>query len=120
MSRAGLAAALLCGLLSLCAHLPASWADVALARHSQGALRLSAAEGTVWNGRAVLVRLDGRGGVEPGAPVRWRLLPARLLQGALVWQVVCGGVEYRLRYPGGVWQEAEADGVGDRPPPRER
>lgn len=92
MALAGLAAALAVVL----ARAPASLADVALERATQGRMRLADASGTVWSGRARLLLVDvtdartdrgpglraALGVVVPGA-FSWRLSPLPLLVGVL-------------------------------------
>jgi general secretion pathway protein N len=88
----GLAGALAAAAIVL-AQAPAAFADVALARATQGRVRLADASGTVWNGRGRIVLADvlDRGNAQAHAlagvvlPGRfgWRLSPWPLLVGVL-------------------------------------
>jgi len=89
MAGAGLVATL----AVLLSQAPASFADVALARVTQGRVRIADASGTVWNGRGRVVLADvadaerGTGRIEtvPGVVIpgafAWRLSPWPLLVG---------------------------------------
>lgn len=101
MRRLRMLVVLLSGVAALLWQLPASWADWGLARHSRGSLRLAGAEGSVWQGRAELWRLDEQGGAQPLTTVCWRWQPASLRQGRLQWRVEQGGQVGRLEWRDG-------------------
>ena len=65
--------------VALVALAPATWLDRRIAAASDGSLRLSDAEGTVWQGRGELG--DARGTWR--IPVAWRISPLPLLRGAV-------------------------------------
>lgn len=65
------------------ASLPATALAWLLARHGGGVIALDQPKGTVWNGSGVL-RLSSP---PVTSSIRWRLLPARLLSGALAVHV---------------------------------
>lgn len=104
-----------CGLGSLLYHLSARWVDAGLARQSHGALRLAEAEGTVWRGRAKLIRLDASGGAVAADGVSWVFQPARLRQGQWVWRVSRGERAFELEYGDGGWRTTEASAAGALP-----
>ena len=58
---------------------PATWADRRLANATDGRLRISDAEGTVWRGRGELS--DGRGAWR--MPVAWHVAPSSVARGAI-------------------------------------
>ncbi len=72
---------------SLVAMAPATLVDAWLSRSSQGRIRLAGAEGTLWSGAGHIEFRDalGRAGVSRG--LAWRIAPAMLLRGRLVYEV---------------------------------
>jgi general secretion pathway protein N len=83
MALAGLAAVL----AVLVTQAPASFADVALERLTQGRVRLAEASGTVWSGRGriVLVDVADRGRAQSAGPIA--AVPGVVLPGRFGWTV---------------------------------
>jgi general secretion pathway protein N len=81
------AGALLGGLAALVWQAPARWLAQGLASASQGRVLLADAQGSIWNGSAVVVLTGGTGASE-----------ARLLPGRLAWQLTphARGLDLRL------------------------
>ncbi len=76
--------------LALIATAPATLIDASLQRATEGRLRLAEAQGTLWSGTGLLeIRdTDGRSGV--ARHLVWRVAPASLLRGHLVYVVGLG------------------------------
>lgn len=102
-----LAIAVLGALFFGVAVVPARYADAALAQATQGRMRLAQAEGTVWNGSARLVLVDGDAIGAAGAPARGDPVDAPLagvaIPGRLEWTVralplLVGRIDAQLRF----------------------
>jgi len=81
-------------MLALIATAPATLADAGLQRASQGRLRLAEAHGTVWSGSGQIEIRDAGGRPGVAKDLAWRVVPASLLRGHLVWEV---GLEQATR-----------------------
>jgi len=81
------AALLFLTLLFFLAHPPASLMDIAFARLSGGKLRLAAAEGSLWNGSAILATHDGQRTLRAWRPIEWRLRLAPI-DGAVIIEIL--------------------------------
>jgi hypothetical protein len=75
----------------LVARAPAVLLDSLVARLSADALHLREADGTIWQGRGLLVGSEAaqRSG-RPWLHLHWRFLPAELLEGRLGWSLADG------------------------------
>lgn len=73
--------------LALIATAPATLADAALQRASEGRLRLAEAHGTFWSGAGLLEIRDARGQTGISREFAWRFLPLSLLLAHLVCEV---------------------------------
>lgn len=72
-------------------RMPGTLLDAGLDRATGGALRLAEANGTIWTGRALLMVHDPASSVwQPWQALEWSSDPARLLGGALAWQITSG------------------------------
>ncbi|WP_068805566.1 type II secretion system protein N [Thauera phenolivorans] len=72
----------------LLARLPAGLVDAALARLTDGGLRLAEARGTLWRGSALLAGREVDGGeLAALLPLAWTFSPSGLLRGELAWSV---------------------------------
>lgn len=91
-------------LLTLLASLPASLLDSLLAARSDGRWRLSAASGTLWQGRGQLVAQQRDGALLPMSTLEWRWQPRLLWQGLLSWQMLCDGEAGSLAVGWRQWQ----------------
>jgi len=118
--------ALLGAVLAGAAVVPASFADAALARATQGRVRLAQAQGTIWNGSARLVLAEGRvsasddaaalppaddalvAGVAIPGRVDWSIRALPLLVGQLDAQLRFDRVAQPVRVHGG-WGEVRVD-----------
>ena len=75
-------------LVSLIARAPAWLADTALSRATDGAVRLEAIEGTLWDGGGALVVIDPVSRrAQPWTTLRWHWRPAQLLQLEAAWSL---------------------------------
>lgn len=83
--RWAVAGALVGGVAAAVAFAPASWLASAVARASDQHVLLAQAEGTVWNGRAVIVLTGGPGSRDAAA-----------LPGKLSWRVRLAGTALRI------------------------
>lgn len=64
---------------------PSALLDTALARASDGRIRLASPRGSLWRGSAVLASTGEARMLEPWARAAWRFDPAALLQGQASW-----------------------------------
>jgi hypothetical protein len=72
--------------LALIAQAPAWLADSALACATDGAIRLTAIEGSLWNGQGALVAIDPQSRrALPWTTLSWRWRPQRLLRAEAAW-----------------------------------
>jgi general secretion pathway protein N len=78
--------------LALIATAPATLADAALQRASEGRLRMAEARGTLWSGSGQIEIRDTAGRTGVAKSVAWRVLPESLLRGQLVCDVGLGQV----------------------------
>ena len=74
-------------LLALLVTAPATLADAALQRVSEGRLRLAEAQGTLWSGAGLLEIRDARGQAGIARDFAWRVVPQSLLRAQLVCDV---------------------------------
>lgn len=70
-------------LIVLCATAPAALLDAALRRASGDRLALANADGTVWNGSALLSLRLQEGRLQPLQPLHWRIFATSLLTGKI-------------------------------------
>ena len=76
--------------LALIATAPATLADAALQRASEGRLRLAEARGTLWSGSGQIEIRDAEGRTGIAKNIAWRVLPESLLRGHLVCNIGLG------------------------------
>lgn len=79
--------ALLLFVISLAVQLPATWLDYGLTRLSRGAIGMTSAQGSLWNGRGRLQAILPSGQVETLENVTWRVDPGALLKAGLRFEV---------------------------------
>jgi general secretion pathway protein N len=73
---------------------PATLIDQVVSNVSQGALRISEAEGSVWSGRGLLNVIDlASQERRPWRRIRWSFDPIGLFRGELAWQIISRDVE---------------------------
>lgn len=82
-----LAAVLFAYLLGLIATLPATFLDTRLQRISNGTLRISEAQGTLWSGTGQFEIRDENQRAGVAKRVEWRLLPNSILHGNLQYEI---------------------------------
>jgi hypothetical protein len=73
--------------LGLIATAPATLIDVGLRQASEGRLRLAEARGTLWSGRGQVEIRDANRRTGSAKEVAWRLRPASLLRGQLLYEL---------------------------------
>ncbi len=78
---------LLIYVVALIVMAPATLADGGLQRATEGRLRLTQAQGTLWSGSGQLEVRDAAGRSGIAKPVAWRMVPQSLLRGALRFEV---------------------------------
>jgi hypothetical protein len=78
--------------LLVVANVPAVLLDTLIGRLSGNAIHLLDVEGTIWRGQGILVGRDAaQRSDQPWLHLRWKFLPADLLDGALGWSFADGG-----------------------------
>lgn len=89
--------------------LPASWVEWPIAHAANGMWRLSAPEGSLWQGQGQWMFVSQEGAVLPMSRVQWSLQLAELLSGRVVWQLRSDGATGRVEWSLSGWK---LDGVG--------
>ncbi len=83
--------------------LPAGVWSIPVERASQGQWLLSAAEGTVWNGKGQWMAVDSKGDTLPMSRMSWEFQPGRLLKGRLAWTILSEGQHGSVAFGLGGW-----------------
>lgn len=116
MSRWGLLGAGLCAyVLALIVTAPATLADAALRRATEGRLRLADARGALWSGSGLIEIRDVNGQTGVARDLSWRVVPQSLLRGHLVCEI---GLEpTAARFPVALsWSRIELENADVRLP----